>query len=81
MMAYWRWIVTLGIIFFTASVVHAATQNDTYIAGYATGVLKHQLMLNIPALVVQDGVITLPAASLVLLIALKLCRCYWQFLE
>jgi len=35
-MAYWRWIVALGIMLMmlTASVVHAATKNDTYIAGY-----------------------------------------------
>ena len=63
-MAYPRWVIALAAMLFAASAAHAATQNDTYIAGYATGVLKHTLMLDIPALTVQDGVITLPAGSL-----------------
>lgn len=63
-MACRRWVIILGILLFTASIAHAATQNDVYIAGYATGVLKHQLMLDIPTMTVQDGIITLPAGSL-----------------
>ena len=63
-MAYPRWVMILAILLVTASAAHAAAQNDTYIAGYATGVLKHQLMLDIPAMTVQDGVIILPAGSL-----------------
>lgn len=43
---------------------HATTADDTYIAGYAAGVLKNSLKLDMPALMVQDGVITLPAGSL-----------------
>ena len=60
-MAYPRWVMILAILLVTASAAHAATQNDTYIAGYAMGVLKHQLMLDIPTMTVQDGIITLPA--------------------
>ena len=63
-MVYLRFIATLGVMLFAASVANAITPNDTYIAGYATGVLKHKLMLDIPSLIVQDGVITLPAGSL-----------------
>ncbi|NBQ68580.1 MAG: DUF1207 domain-containing protein, partial [Nitrosomonadaceae bacterium] len=47
-----------------AQALHAAMQDDTYIAGYAAAVLKHTLMLDIPSLTVQDGTITLPAGSL-----------------
>ena len=35
-----------------------------YIAGYAAGVLKHDLKLDMPSLIVRDGVITLPAGGL-----------------
>lgn len=59
-----RFIAALGVMLFTASVANAITPNDTYITGYATGVLKHKLMIDIPSLIVQDGVITLPVASL-----------------
>jgi hypothetical protein len=43
---------------------HATTRDDTYIAGYAAGVLKQNLQLKIPALTVRDGVITLPVGDL-----------------
>lgn len=43
---------------------HATTQDDTYIAGYAAGVLKHDLKLDMPSLIVKDGVITLPVGNL-----------------
>lgn len=55
---------SIGTLLFAAQAVHAAIPDDTYIAGYAAGVLKHTLMLDIPSLTVQDGVITLPASSL-----------------
>jgi Protein of unknown function (DUF1207) len=43
---------------------HATTGDDTYIAGYAAGVLKQNLKLDMPSLIVRDGVITLPTGSL-----------------
>ncbi|MDP1558190.1 MAG: DUF1207 domain-containing protein [Nitrosomonas sp.] len=63
-MVYLRFITALGVILLTASVANATASNDTYIAGYVAGVLKHKLMLDIPSLVVRDGVITLPKGSL-----------------
>lgn len=44
--------------------VHAAPPNDDYIAGYATNMLKHKLMLNILSLTVQNGAIILPQGNL-----------------
>lgn len=38
--------------------------NDSYIAGYATGMLKRDFALDFSSLVVRDGVITLPAHNL-----------------
>lgn len=63
-MVYLRSAAALAALLFAAQAVHAAIPDDTYIAGYAAGVLKHTLMLDIPSLTVQDGVITLPASSL-----------------
>jgi Protein of unknown function (DUF1207) len=42
----------------------ASSQDDAYIAGYATGILKQTLNLDKPPLQVRDGVITLPTADL-----------------
>jgi len=47
-----------------ASIAHATAADDTYIAGYAAGVLKQSLNLDMRSLVVRDGVITLPAGDL-----------------
>lgn len=58
-----RALPMLGMLLATAA-VNATTADDTYIAGYAAGVLKHNLNLDMPALLVQDGVITLPAGNL-----------------
>jgi hypothetical protein len=38
--------------------------NDSYIAGYATGLLKRDFELDLSTLVVRDGIITLPAHNL-----------------
>lgn len=46
------------------SPVQAAASDDAYIAGYAAGALKHDLKLELPSLVVQDRVITLPVSGL-----------------
>jgi len=59
-----RFISILGIMLMPASFAHATTQDDAYIAGYAAGVLKQNLQLDMPSLNVQDGVITLPVSSL-----------------
>jgi hypothetical protein len=59
-----RLITLLGVTLIPAAFVQASTQDDTYIAGYAAGVLKHELNLDIPSLSVQDGVIILPTANL-----------------
>jgi Protein of unknown function (DUF1207) len=58
-----RVMVALGIMLST-SIAHATTADDTYIAGYAAGVLKQNLKLDMPSLIVRDGVITLPTGSL-----------------
>lgn len=43
---------------------YASTTDDAYIAGYAAGVLKQNLHLDMPSLRVQDGVISLPSGNL-----------------
>ncbi len=58
-----RVTVALGIMLSTP-IAHATTADDTYIAGYAAGVLKQNLKLDMPSLIVRDGVITLPTDSL-----------------
>lgn len=64
MMVYCRLIAVLGVMLMPASLAHATAQNDAYIAGYAAGVLKHDLNLEMPSLTVRDGVITLPVGGL-----------------
>ena len=54
-----RWLTVLGAMLIPAY-ADATTQNDTYIAGYAAGVLKQNLKLDMPSLEVREGVITLP---------------------
>ena len=63
-MVYLRSMAVLGVMLIPASFAHATTQDDAYIAGYATGVLKHDLKLDMPSLIVKDGVITMPADGL-----------------
>lgn len=60
-MARYRFIAFLGITLMPA---YATASDDAYIAGYAAGVLKQTLQLDVPSLTVQDGVITLPVAGL-----------------
>lgn len=59
-----RPITLLGVLLISASAAQATTADDAYIAGYAAASLKHDLKINMPALAVKDGVITLPAANL-----------------
>lgn len=59
-----RITTVLGIMLMPVAFAHATATDDTYIAGYAAGVLKHDLNLDMRTLQVQDGVITLPVAGL-----------------
>jgi Protein of unknown function (DUF1207) len=63
-MANLRMTAVLGILPILTSLAYATTADDTYIAGYAAGVLKTNLKLDMPSLLVKDGVITLPTGSL-----------------
>lgn len=57
-------ITLAGVLLVSAPFAHATTADDAYIAGYAAAALKHDLKLDMPALAVNDGVITLPTADL-----------------
>ncbi|WKJ92251.1 DUF1207 domain-containing protein [Methylomonas montana] len=59
-----RLITLAGVLLVSAPCAQATTADDAYIAGYAAAALKHELKLDMPALTVKDGVITLPAANL-----------------
>jgi len=63
-MGYLRFIAVVGVMLIPASFVHATATDDAYIAGYAAGALKQNLKLDMPSLIVRDGIITLPAGSL-----------------
>ncbi|MCC2681092.1 MAG: hypothetical protein K0S36_656 [Nitrosospira multiformis] len=53
-----RYLNIIAVMLFFTSTVHAAVTEDAYIAGYAAGVLKHGFGMEIPTLVVKDGIIT-----------------------
>jgi hypothetical protein len=53
-----------GLLLLSAPMAQAAPADDAYIAGYAAAALKHDLKLDMPALTVKDGVITLPVAGM-----------------
>lgn len=59
-----RFISVLGVALLPVSTAQATAADDTYIAGYAAGVLKQSLKLDMRSLAVRDGVITLPAGNL-----------------
>jgi len=63
-MIHLQFFAILVVTLIPVAFAKATPQEDTYIAGYAAGVLKHDLNLDIPALQVQEGVITLPVANL-----------------
>ncbi|BCT67061.1 hypothetical protein NNRS527_00639 [Nitrosospira sp. NRS527] len=56
-------IIAATLLFFT-STVNAAVTEDAYIAGYAAGILKHGFKVEIPTLIVRNGIITVPANKL-----------------
>ena len=59
-----RMLSLAGILLVSAPLVQATIAEDAYLAGYATAALKHDLKLDVPALAVKDGVITLPVADM-----------------
>ena len=50
-----RLIAILGVTLIPAAFAQATTQDDTYIAGYAAGVLKHDLNLDMPVIKCTRG--------------------------
>ncbi len=54
------------VLFCVSSIAHAAVPDDSYIAGYAAGILKVNFNLELPSLIVNNGVITVPASDLVI---------------
>ncbi len=71
-------MAVLGVMLMPASFAHATTQDDAYIAGYAAGVLKHDLKLDMPSLMVRDGVITLPVGGLEAADRAKAVQLLWE---
>jgi len=61
-----RLISSAIILFCVSTIANAAIPDDSYIAGYAAGVLKSHFNLELPSLVVSNGVITVPANDLVI---------------
>ena len=59
-----RLIYAAIILFCLFSIAKAAIPDDSYIAGYAAGVLKSHLNIEIPSLAVTNGVISVPANDL-----------------
>lgn len=77
-MNYLRFIAALGVMLIPASFAYATTSDDAYIAGYAAGVLKHNLKLDMPSLKVRDGVITLPVGGLEAADRAKAVQLLWE---
>lgn len=77
-MIYLRFTAVLVGMLISASFAHATTLDDTYIAGYAAGVLKQNFKIDMPSLIVRDGVITLPVASLEAADRAKAVQLLWE---
>lgn len=54
----------IAVILFHPSIASAAIPDDSYIAGYAAGILKRDFKLDFSSLVVRNGVITVPVGDL-----------------
>lgn len=54
----------LAVMLLSTSIASAAITEDSYIAGYAAGILRHGFKVEIPTLIVRDGIITIPASQL-----------------
>lgn len=59
-------ITSVLALFSISSISYAEIPNDSYIAGYAAGVLKSNFKLELPSMVVRNGVIILPAKELLI---------------
>lgn len=59
----WRFFSITAAVLFYIPTVNATVPDDSYIAGYAAGVLKG-LKIEIPSLVVRNGIITVPSKKL-----------------
>lgn len=65
MMVDVQYFILPMIVFFMIFPAYSkGVSNDSYIAGYATGILKRDFALDFSSLVVRDGIITLPAHNL-----------------
>lgn len=58
-----RWASLIGLTLWVMSFAHGAPPSDAYIAGYATSMLKYRLQMDVPALIVENGIIILPRDS------------------
>ncbi|SEP32608.1 Protein of unknown function [Nitrosovibrio sp. Nv6] len=58
-----RFFSIIAAVLFCIPAAHATVPDDSYIAGYAAGVLKG-LKIDIPSLVVRNGTITVPSKKL-----------------
>ncbi len=76
-MFYLRFTVVLAVMLTPTSFAHATAQDDAYIAGYAVGMLKHNVKLEMP-LLVKDGVITLPVAGMETADRAKAIQLLWE---
>lgn len=61
--AAWLLSIVMATLFHTPA-LSAPIYNDSYIAGYAAGVLKRDFKLDLPSLVVKNNVITVPIGDL-----------------
>lgn len=52
------------VVMLPISIAHATTADDTYGSGYAAGLLKQNLKLDMPYSIVKDTVIAFPTGSL-----------------
>jgi len=77
-MIYCRFITVWALMLMPVSFAYATAQDDIYIAGYAAGALKHSLKLDMPPLIVRDGVITLPVGSLEAADRAKAVQLLWE---
>ncbi|MDQ3185538.1 MAG: DUF1207 domain-containing protein [Pseudomonadota bacterium] len=58
-----RLLPILAATLFYTPVISAGIPDDSYIAGYAAGILQRDFKLAVPSLVVKNGVITVPVAD------------------
>lgn len=59
-----RLLAIIAVALFHTPIVSAGVSDDSYIAGYAAGVLKRDFKLDLSSVVVRNGIITFPAGDL-----------------